>query len=207
MVHSRVSLTQTFRRWQKRSLTHRAARRTVIAAAAFGTAGLITACNAKDHFKDMAEKGLPVSAKFKVIAVGDQAPLYETTTLAGDSVHVGAGNQPVTVMNVWATWCVSCREEMHDLQALQDAYKSKGVRVLGVSVDEADVVRVRKFVEKEQLTFAMVHDQEGRIQQLYQVSGIPNTFIIGRDGRILWKSIGNVHGVVDSLKRVLDTTQ
>ena len=167
-----------------------------------------TACQSpKDHFKDMAEKGLPVPAKFKPMTVGDQAPLYETSTFSGDSFHVGQANQPVTVMNVWATWCVSCREEMQDLQALQNEYKAKGVRVLGVSVDEADVQRVRKFVEKEKLTFSIVHDQEGRVQQLYQVSGIPNTFIIGKDGRILWRSIGNLHGVVDSLKRVLDRAQ
>ncbi|MEP6833701.1 MAG: TlpA disulfide reductase family protein [Gemmatimonas sp.] len=166
---------------------------------------LSCACSSpKDHFRDMAEKGLPVPAKYKMIAVGDQAPLYETATLAGDSIHIGLANQPITVMNVWATWCVSCREEMHDLQVLQDAYKAKGVRVVGVSVDEADVARVRTFVEREKLTFDIVHDQEGRVQQLYQVSGIPNTFIIGKDGRILWKSIGNLHGVVDSLKRVLD---
>lgn len=166
---------------------------------------LASACSSpQDHFRDMAEKGLPVPAKYKMLAVGDQAPLYETATLAGDSVHVGRANEPVTVMNVWATWCVSCREEMHDLQQLQDQYREKGVRVLGVSVDETDVARVAKFVEREKLTFAIVHDQEGHVQQLYQVSGIPNTFIIGKDGRILWKSIGNLHGVVDSLTRVLD---
>ncbi|MEO7997036.1 MAG: TlpA disulfide reductase family protein [Gemmatimonadaceae bacterium] len=159
-----------------------------------------------DHSRDVAAKGMPVPAKYKLIAVGDQAPLYEMPTLAGDSVHVGKTNQPVTVMNVWATWCVSCREEMHDLQALHDEYQARGVRVLGVSVDESDVARVRKFVEKEKLTFSMVHDQDGRVQQLYQVSGIPNTFIVDKDGRILWKSIGNLHGVVDSLRRVLNTT-
>ena len=93
---------------------------------------------------------------------------------------------------------------MQDLQGLQDAYRARGVRVLGISVDEADGIRVRKFVEKEKLTFPIVHDQEGRVQGLYQVSGIPNTFIIDKDGRILWKSIGNLHGVVDSLRRVLD---
>lgn len=166
-----------------------------------------TACQSADKSATASSKSAAAPAKFTPMVVGDQAPLYETATLAGDSIHVGKTNQPVTVMNVWATWCVSCREEMHDLQLLQDEYKAKGVRVLGVSVDEADVQRVRKFVEREKLTFGIVHDQEGRVQQLYQVSGIPNTFIIGKDGRILWKSIGNLHGVVDSLKRVLNGTE
>ena len=166
---------------------------------------LAVACGSpSDHMRDMAAKGLPVPEKYKMLGVGDMAPLYETATLAGDSVHLGKANEPVTVMNVWATWCVSCREELHDLQLLSDDYKARGVRVLGVSVDEADVARVRKFIEKEKVTFPMAHDQEGRVQQLYQVSGIPNTFIINKDGRILWKSIGNLHNVVDSLRVVLN---
>lgn len=143
-------------------------------------------------------------ANYKRLAVGDAAPLYLAQTLAGDSVRLGASNEPVTVMNVWATWCTSCREEMQDLQKLQDDYKSRGVRVVGVSVDEADGARVKKFIEREKLTFPIVHDQEGRVQGLYHVAGIPNTFIVNKDGKILWKSIGNLHGVVDSLRRVLD---
>lgn len=142
--------------------------------------------------------------RFKVLTVGDVAPLYVTPTLSGDTVHIGQSGEPLTVMNVWATWCVSCREEMQDLQTLHKDYQPQGVRVLGVSVDESDVVRVRKFVEREKLTFPMAHDPDGRVQSLYQINGIPNTFIVASDGRILWKSIGNLHGVVDSLRRVLD---
>ncbi len=164
-----------------------------------------TACqSSSDKSKDRDDVAEHSATKYKAIAVGDQAPLYDAATLTGDSAHIGRENEPVTVLNVWATWCVSCREEMHDLQALQDEYKAKGVRVLGVSVDDGDSERVRKFVEKEKLTFPMVHDQDARVQQMYQVSGLPTTFVIGADGRILWKSIGNVHGVLSPLKAVLD---
>lgn len=166
----------------------------------------IAACNSsRDSAASQAAGNAATPSAYKRLVVGDTAPLYVAATLTGDSVHLGAANEPVTVMNVWATWCTSCREEMQDLQGLQNEYRSRGVRVLGISVDEADGIRVRKFVEKEKLTFDIVHDQEGRVQGLYQVSGIPNTFIIARDGRILWKSIGNLHGVVDSLRRVLNT--
>lgn len=166
----------------------------------------VAACNSpRDSGGNQATGTTAASPAYKRLVVGDTAPLYAAATLAGDSVHLGSANEPVTVMNVWATWCTSCREEMQDLEGLQKEYRSRGVRVLGISVDEADGVRVRKFVEREKLTFDIVHDQEGRVQGLYQVSGIPNTFIIARDGRILWKSIGNLHGVVDSLRRVLNT--
>ncbi|MGV3708064.1 MAG: TlpA family protein disulfide reductase [Gemmatimonas sp.] len=170
----------------------------------------VTACGSSENKSTSASKpdsaAAPVatSGAYKALKVGDQAPLYEMPTLAGDSVHIGKASQPVTVMNVWATWCVSCREEMQDLQGLQNDYKAKGVRVVGVSVDEIDTPRVRRFIERDKLSFTIVHDQQGRVQPLYQVSGIPNTFIVDGNGRILWKSIGNLHGVVDSLRRVLD---
>lgn len=173
------------------------------------TVASTVACGARgeqtpDSANASANAAPSAAPRFKVLAVGDAAPLYVTPTLSGDTVHIGQSGEPLTVMNVWATWCVSCREEMQDLQTLHKDYQPKGVRVLGVSVDESDVVRVRKFVEREQLTFPMSHDQDGRVQSLYRINGIPNTFIIASDGRILWKSIGNLHGVVDSLRRVLD---
>lgn len=151
------------------------------------------------------ERDAPAPARYRLLAVGDLAPKYVTVTLTGDTVRLGEANQPLTVMNVWATWCTSCREEMDDLQQLHEDYQARGVRVLAVSVDEADEQRVRQFVEHEKLSFPIAHDQEGRVQPLYQVSGIPNTFVIGTDGRILWKGLGNLHGVVDSLRRVLNS--
>lgn len=179
--------------------------RTIFAVAVASALSFAACKPAADTSKVATDSAAPANpANYKRIAVGDAAPMYLAQTLAGDSVRLGASNEPVTVMNVWATWCTSCREEMQDLQKLQDDYKSRGVRVVGVSVDESDGARVKKFVEREKLTFPIVHDQEGRVQGLYQVAGIPNTFIVNKDGKILWKSIGNLHGVVDSLRRVLD---
>jgi peroxiredoxin len=140
---------------------------------------------------------------FKPLTVGDSAPFFRTVTLAGDSVHIGGTTNPVTVLNVWATWCASCREEMADLEGLQQEFAGKGVRVLAVSVDVTDVARVRQFVSREKLTFNVAHDPDGIVQQLYRVVGIPETYVIGKDGRVAWKSVGNVHGVVDSLRTVL----
>jgi cytochrome c biogenesis protein CcmG/thiol:disulfide interchange protein DsbE len=62
---------------------------------------------------------------------------------------------------------------------------------------------VRRFAEQEGLTFTIGHDPERRVQQTYQVVGVPETFIVGRDGRLLWRHIGNVHQVMDSLRASL----
>jgi peroxiredoxin len=139
---------------------------------------------------------------FRPLAVGEAVPPYAIRTLAGDSVRLG-GAQPMTVLNVWATWCTSCREEMADLNALQREFHHRGIRVVGVSVDESDETRVRRFADDQRLRFAVAHDRERRIQQLYKVVGVPETIVIGKEGRVLWRNAGNLHPVIDSVRAVL----
>ena len=171
--------------------------------ARFATAVLmLTAGACGGGAKDRSSSGNAANAAFRPLAVGDAAPAYETVTLAGDTVALGGAGK-VTVLNVWATWCESCREEMADLEALQEKFAPSGVRVLGVSVDGGDGGRVARFVEEEKLTFEVAHDPEQRVQQLYQVVGVPATFVIGKDGKLLWKHVGNLHPVVDSVRTLL----
>lgn len=140
---------------------------------------------------------------FRPLAVGDVVPEYGIRTLAGDSVHVGSTGQPVTVLNVWATWCTSCEEEMADLMVLQRALVPRGGRVLGVSVDVGDSSRVRRFAERQGLNFPVAIDREQRVRRLFRVVGVPQTFVIGQDGRLLWQWIGNLHPVRDRVEAVL----
>lgn len=139
---------------------------------------------------------------FHSLAEGAPVPAYTISTLDGTPLKIG-GEGAITVLNVWATWCTSCREEMADLNALQREFVTKGVRVVGVSVDAGDVTRVARFAEAERLAFSVAHDPEQRIQQLYQVVGVPETFIIDRRGALLWRHVGNLHPVADSVRRIL----
>jgi len=70
----------------------------------------------------------------------------------------------VTALNVWATWCTSCRDEMGDLKVLHQEFAPRGVRVVGVSVDLGDVARVRRFAARESLTFIVAHDPARGVQ-------------------------------------------
>jgi thiol-disulfide isomerase/thioredoxin len=145
----------------------------------------------------------PRDAAFHPLVVGDSAPSYAVRTLAGDSVRVGAG-APV-LLNVWATWCTSCREEMADLAALQRVYAPHGVRVLAVSVDAGDGTRVRRFVEAEKLPFAVAHDPAGVVQKRFQAVGVPETYLISADGRLLWVQRGGLHGAPAAVRATLDS--
>jgi thiol-disulfide isomerase/thioredoxin len=145
----------------------------------------------------------PRDAAFRPLMVGDAAPAYAVRTLSGDSVRVGDG-APV-LLNVWATWCTSCREEMADLAALERAYAPRGVRVLAVSVDAGDGTRVRRFVEAEKLPFAVAHDPAGVVQKTFQAVGVPETYLISADGRLLWVQRGGLHGAPAAVRATLDS--
>jgi thiol-disulfide isomerase/thioredoxin len=142
------------------------------------------------------------AAAFRPLGVGDKAPAYAVRTMAGDSVRVGAG-RPV-LLNVWATWCTSCREEMADLAAIDRAYAPRGVTVLAVSVDKGDGSRVKRYADAEQLPFRIAHDPVGEVQRTFQAVGVPETYLISGDGRLLWIQRGGLHGGLDSVRATLD---
>jgi peroxiredoxin len=137
-------------------------------------------------------------------AVGQPMPEYRAVTLTGDSVRIGGpGRGPLTFVNVWATWCTSCREEMADLEVLHRELAGRGLHVVAVSVDAGPTARMRRFVEREQLTLPMVHDPEARIQRTYGVVGIPSSYLVGPDGRLLWQQVGGIHGATRQVREVV----
>jgi len=142
-------------------------------------------------------------AAFQPLAIGAAVPAYAAATLTGDTVRVG-GNEEPTVLNVWATWCVACQEEMAALDSLSREFKSRGVRVIGVSVDEGQTERVRRFASTNHLGFTIAHDPAASVEQSYQVVGVPTTFVIGRDGKLLWKRTGNIVDVMGDVRSAVE---
>jgi cytochrome c biogenesis protein CcmG/thiol:disulfide interchange protein DsbE len=128
------------------------------------------------------------------VEIGSPLPQYSAKTLSGELVEVGGRGGPLTLVNVWATWCTSCREEMQDLAAIHRDYGARGLRVVAVSVDAGSERLVRRVVDRDSLTFPVVHDQAGIIQKRYGVVGVPTSYLIGSDGLVLWQQVGGIHG-------------
>lgn len=143
------------------------------------------------------------AAAFKPLDVGAAVPLYAARTLAGDTVHVG-GSEPPTLLNVWATWCTSCQEEMAALDSLRSQYQAKGLRVVAVSVDNGGIEKVRRFAESNHLGMTVAHDPLSTINQTFEVVGVPTTFIVGRDGKLLWRHTGNVTEVMADARATIE---
>lgn len=124
--------------------------------------------------------------------VGERAPDFQALDIAsGDSIsfrETYGGH--VTLVNVWATWCVPCRAEMPAMQQLYEAYKDRGFRIAAVSIDEGAVDDVRAFVRDLNLSFDILHDKSGEIERIYRTTGVPESFLIDQDGTIIRKQIG-----------------
>jgi peroxiredoxin len=91
----------------------------------------------------------------------------------------------VLLLNVWATWCPPCVEEMPTMQAVHESYADRGLRVVAVSIDDAGTTDlIRSFQAEHGLTFEILHDPTWAIYDTYELNGVPMTFLIDRDGTI-----------------------
>lgn len=128
-----------------------------------------------------------------LVGLGSKAPDFHAHTVDG-ARRVESLNQyknSVVLLNVWATWCQPCVVEMPAIQRLYKDLGPQGLKVIAVSIDtEATDSAVRAFAEKRGLTFEVLRDSTGRIEEQYQTTGVPETFVIGRDGVIRKKVIG-----------------
>ena len=127
------------------------------------------------------------------VTLGSKAPAFEASTIEGPAATRTLDDYrgKVVVLNIWATWCGPCIVEMPTLEALHRAFKDTDLRIVAVSIDQAQTEQaIRDFVKKLGVTFEVLHDPEGDITNAYQAIGYPVTFVIARDGIIRKKVIG-----------------
>jgi peroxiredoxin len=122
--------------------------------------------------------------------VGVVAPDFLLSTLRGNSVKLSDYRGKVVFLNIWATWCPPCREEMPSMEALYRRLKGREFEMLAVSIDRKGEEVVRPFVIKYGLTFPVLLDPENKTYMLYGLTGVPETFIIDRNGVVIYKVIG-----------------
>jgi peroxiredoxin len=127
-----------------------------------------------------------------IAQVGHLAPGFTLPDVrTGDSVSlVERYRGHVTLVNIWATWCIPCGEEMPSLQRLYDAYRDRGFRVVGASVDQGDPAVVLQYANRHNLTFDILQDRTMRIQETYQILGVPASYLLDRNGRIAYVALG-----------------
>jgi cytochrome c biogenesis protein CcmG/thiol:disulfide interchange protein DsbE len=120
----------------------------------------------------------------KPVKAGARAPAFNLTRLDGNGrISLAALDGKVRVVNFWATWCAPCKAETPALERFWRQFRSRGVVVLGV--DYNDVAGdARRFVRRHGLTYPMVRDPGGTVATRYNLTGVPETFVIDRQGRV-----------------------
>ena len=112
---------------------------------------------------------------------------FTLTDLQGKKWSLKELTGKVVLVNFWATWCPPCRKEMPDLNALYQRFKDQGFVVLAISDEEAD--KVKPFIAEGNISYPVMLDPGRKVNELFQVEGIPKSFVYDREGKLVAQSI------------------
>jgi|CXWL01.1.fsa_nt_gi cytochrome c biogenesis protein CcmG/thiol:disulfide interchange protein DsbE len=117
------------------------------------------------------------------------APGFSLTTFDGQEISLDSLRGQVVVVNFWASWCKPCEKEAPELEAFYRAYKDRGVVVLGIDYVDTET-EARAYLKKFGITYPNGPDLGTRISQAYRIKGVPETFVIDRNGQLVKTIIG-----------------
>jgi peroxiredoxin len=124
---------------------------------------------------------------------GKPAPDFTLRSSAGKNVRLQELRGDVVMVNFWATWCGPCREEMPILNRLHEKYRAAGFTLLGVNVDDKSGNAVQ-MAQRLRVGYPLLHDNDKLASRQYDVSAMPMTFLIDRDGKLRFAHKGYAPG-------------
>jgi Peroxiredoxin len=119
-----------------------------------------------------------------------KAPDFSLKTSTGQSIVLSKLKGKIVVVNFWATWCGPCRAEIPGFMEVYEKYKSKGLEIVGVSLDQGGWEDVKPFAQKFNISYPVVLGNQRIAEQYGDIDAIPTTFIIDKDGNIVGRHIG-----------------
>ena len=121
---------------------------------------------------------------------GAKAPDFTLPGLDGEMVRLADQKGKVVFLNIWATWCPPCVDEMPSMEKLYQKLKGEDFEILAVSIDKQGAEAVLPFMKKHDLSFTALIDSKESLKYKYQTTGVPETFIIDRNGIVVERVIG-----------------
>ena len=128
--------------------------------------------------------------KYSPLRVGDPAPNFTLPGLDGKMVSLSDHRGHVVLVNIWATWCPPCVDEMPSMEKLYQELKDENFEILAISIDALGEKAVAPFMKKYNLSFPALMDPDGTVKTLFQTTGVPESFIINHQGILIEKVIG-----------------
>jgi peroxiredoxin len=136
-------------------------------------------------FVSADRSGASTSGKIPAPQQGFLAPDFELNTPTGETVKLADLRGKAVLVNLWATWCPPCREEMQTIEKIYQEYKEQGFTVLAVNMTyQDDPLAVMPFVNEQKLTFPILLDKTGHAANAYQLRSLPSSYFIRPDGLI-----------------------
>ena len=129
------------------------------------------------------------------------APDFSVELFGGGNFHLSAQKGKVVMINFFASWCVSCGEEIHHIEKAFQSYAPEEVAFLGVAVDDTEK-KAKAFLKKGGLTIPAGLDRTGEIKEMFGLYGMPTTFFIDKDGMVSYFHAGVV--TADLIKHEID---
>ena len=136
-------------------------------------------------------------AAVPAIAPATMAPDFTLKSVDGPNIRLQEQRGRVVLVNFWATWCGPCRQEMPHLNRLYEKYRASGFVLLGVNIDE-DQRNAIGLATKLGLKFPVLLDTDRKVSKLYDMSAMPATVLIDKDGRVKYLHRGYQSGVEDT---------
>ena len=141
------------------------------------------------------------------VGVGTVAPTFRLTTFSGEVVDLRDLRGQVVVVNFWASWCKPCEQEAAELEQAYQQFKDQGVVFLGVDYVDTEPEALA-YLERFGITYPNGPDLGTRISQAFRIRGVPETYIIGRDGRLKSIKIGpyaSVDEIIAAVQAAIDS--
>ena len=135
--------------------------------------------------------GAPQAAR--AVAADTPAPDFTLPSSAGSNLRLREQRGQVVMLNFWATWCGPCRREMPELNRIYGKYRPAGFLLMGVNVDE-DPANARGVAGKLGVQFPVLFDTHQLVSRLYDLSTMPSSVLIDRDGRVRHVYLGYKDG-------------
>ncbi|MBE0645026.1 MAG: TlpA family protein disulfide reductase [Bacteroidetes bacterium] len=137
--------------------------------------------------------------------VGEQAPTFSLKDKDGKAITLESLKGKVVVLNFWATWCPPCRAEIPAFKSTYDKYKTKGVEIVGVSLDHKGWDVVKPFLKQQNINYPVVLGGAEIARAYGNIQSIPTTFIIDRKGKVIDSHVGAISedALVKSFEKLL----
>jgi peroxiredoxin len=133
-----------------------------------------------------------VSGQPTVVSVDRPAPDFSLPLLDGRKTRLSDYTGQVVLLNIWATWCPPCLSEMPSMEKLYQKFKDEDFQILAVSIDTMGADVVAPFIKNHNLSFPVLIDSKGTITRLYRTTGVPESFIINKNGVVVQKIVGPI---------------